>query len=309
MTIEVSHVTKRFRAVTAVDDLTFTVQPRRVTGFLGPNGAGKTTTMLVVLGLDRPDTGTALINGQRYAALPSPLRALGALLDANAVHPGRRAYDHLWSLAASNRIPRDRVDEVIEQVGLADVAGRRVKGFSLGMKQRLGIAAALLGDPPVLMFDEPLNGLDPEGIRWMCTLMRDLAAEGRTVLFSSHLISEVALAADHLVVIGKGRLIADMTTKEFISSGPRGSVLVRTPRAAELGPILTAAGAEVEHVDEGAIRVLDMEAATIGDLAVEAGIAVHELGTEQGSLEETFMELTRDSVEFRAHANAPETGR
>jgi ABC-2 type transport system ATP-binding protein len=300
--IEIRHLTKRFGAVTAVDDLSFDVLPGRVTGFLGPNGAGKTTTMLAIVGMARPDGGTARIGGRRYGELGVPLREVGALLDARAVHGGRRAYDHLLQLARSNRIPLGRIDEVLELVGLGKVGRRRVKGFSLGMCQRLGIAAALLGDPPVLMFDEPLNGLDPEGIVWIRTLMRDLAAEGRTVLFSSHLISEVSLAADHLVVIGKGRLIADAPTAELIRSGRRRPVLVRTPRPADLADRLRGSGATVEPADGEAIRVTGMDAPAIGDLAASAGIAVHELITEHASLEEMFMELTSDSVEFHAQS-------
>ena len=306
--IEICNLTKRFGPVTAVDDLSFAVLPGRVTGFLGPNGAGKTTTMLTILGLERPDRGDARIAGRRYRDLPVPLREVGSLLDANSVHGGRRASDHLRYLAESNRIPARRIDEVMGMVGLADVARRRVKGFSLGMRQRLGIAAALLGDPPVLMFDEPINGLDPEGILWIRTLMRDLATEGRTVLFSSHLISEVALAADHLVVIGKGRLIADTTVQEFIRSGSQRPVLVRAPRAAELAERLRRAGAEVVVVDDGAIRVTGMESPAIGDVAAGEGIALHELNTEQASLEEAFMELTRGSVEFHAHGVGDRAG-
>jgi ABC-2 type transport system ATP-binding protein len=299
--IEVSHLTKRFGPVVAVDDLSFDVRPGQVTGFLGPNGAGKTTTMLTVLGLERADQGEARISGRRYHDLPSPLREVGALLDAKAVHGGRRAYDHLLYLAQSNRIPTKRIHDVLTLVGLGEVGRRRVKGFSLGMCQRLGIAAALLGDPPVLMFDEPLNGLDPEGIVWMRTLMRELAAEGRTVLFSSHLISEVSLAADHLVVIGRGRLIADMTVKEFVRRGSEHPVLVRTPRAADLTDRLCSAGVTVSPAGDGAIRVTGMDAPAIGDLAAADRIPVHELITEHPSLEEAFMELTRDSVEFHAH--------
>jgi ABC-2 type transport system ATP-binding protein len=303
--IEVRGLAKRFGQVTAVDGLSFDVMPGRVTGFLGPNGAGKTTTMLMMLGLVRPDVGEVLVRGRRYHDLPVPLAEVGALLDARAFHGGRRARDHLLCLAASNRIPSSRVDEVLSLTGIAQAARRRTKGFSLGMGQRLGIAAALLGDPAVLVLDEPVNGLDPEGIVWIRTLMRDLAAQGRTVLFSSHLISEIALAADHLVVIGKGRLIADMPVDDFIAASSGQSVLVRSPRADDLVDRLRGAGAVVQPSDDGALRVTGLDTEAIAGLAAASGIAVHELTPQQASLEEAFMKLTRDSVEFRADAPDP----
>jgi ABC-2 type transport system ATP-binding protein len=297
--IEVHELTKRFGATLAVDRLSFTVRPGRVTGFLGPNGAGKTTTMRMILALDRPTSGTALVDGRPYPRLSRPLCTVGAVLDAGGAHPGRRAADHLRYLARSNGLGRRRVREVLDRVGLSEVAGRRVRGFSLGMRQRLGIAAALLGDPPVLMFDEPVNGLDPEGIRWIRELMRALAAEGRTVLVSSHLMSEMALTADHLIVIGRGRLISNTGLADFVRASSRGHVVVRSPRAAELARLLAAEGAAVEP-DDGALAVTGLDAATLGDLAAGHGIALHELASRHASLEEAFMELTDGSVDFRA---------
>jgi ABC-2 type transport system ATP-binding protein len=298
--IEVDHLVKRFGPVTAVDGLSFTVRPGHVTGFLGPNGAGKTTTMRVVLGLDAPTAGSATVNGQSYTALVRPLRQVGTLLDATALHGGRSAIAHVASIARSNGIGRRRVAEVLQLTGLEAVANRRVKGFSLGMKQRLGIAVALLGDPQVLMFDEPVNGLDTEGIAWIRQLLKALAADGRTVLVSSHLMSEMALTADRLIVIGRGRLIADTTTAELIESSTRRDVLVRSPRAAELAELIGARGATVNREEDGALAVTGLDAAAIGDLAAEHGIAVHALIPRTASLEEAYLDLTGESVDFRA---------
>ncbi|MGV9779408.1 ABC transporter ATP-binding protein [Streptosporangium sp. NPDC003464] len=297
--IEVKELTKRYGATVAVDGLSFRVEPGQVTGFLGPNGAGKSTTMRVLLGLDAPGSGEALVNGRRYATIRHPMREVGALLDAAAVHGGRTAFDHLRWLARSNRIGVRRVTEVLEQVGLAGAARRRVGGFSLGMRQRLGIAAALLGDPGVLMFDEPVNGLDPEGVRWIRHLMRSLAAEGRTVLLSSHLMSEMALTADRLVVIGRGRLIAETSVQDLAGRFERG-VLVRSPRAAELTAVLRAAGATVLAEPDGGLAVKGLEVTEIGDLAAGHGLAVHEVTPRSASLEEAYLELTGDGVEYRA---------
>jgi ABC-2 type transport system ATP-binding protein len=305
--IEARGLVKRYGSTAAVNDLTFTIRPGLVTGFLGPNGAGKTTTMRLILGLDYPSIGTVTINGKPYAQLPSPMHEVGALLDAGAVHSGRTARNHLLCLAQTNGIGRRRVDEVLGIVGLTDVAGKRSKGFSLGMRQRLGIAAALLGDPQILMFDEPVNGLDPEGILWIRTLMRSLAAEGRTVLVSSHLMSEMEYTADHLLVIGRGRLIADCGMAEFITRGSGQAVLVRTPQPDALsrvvaagggtfspsgGPLAPAGGREFE------IRGLTED--QVSDLAFAHGIRLYHLAATRASLEHAFMELTADSVEYRA---------
>jgi ABC-2 type transport system ATP-binding protein len=294
--IQAKELSKRYGGTLAVDGLTFDVRPGRVTGFLGPNGSGKSTTLRMALGLDLPTAGSVTVNGCPYRRLPRPLYEVGALLDANAVHGGRSAYDHLLALAQSNRIGRRRVGEVLDLVGLAAVAGQRVGGFSLGMRQRLGIAAALLGDPGVLMLDEPVNGLDPEGIRWIRGLLRSLAAEGRTVFVSSHLMSEMAQTADHLVVIGKGRLIADRSLAEFIQGAGTGQVLVRTPDADRLA---TALGAEatVTREADGALLVAGLTAARVGEAAAAAGVVLHEL-SPRTSLEEAFMELTADAVEY-----------
>ena len=300
--IEVRNLTKHFGTTVAVDDLSFDVSPGMVTGFLGPNGAGKSTTMRMIIGLDRPTSGNITVHGRAYVDLPAPLREVGALLDAGALHGGRRAYFHLLCLAQSNGIPGRRVDEVLDMVGLTDVARKRTGGFSLGMSQRLGIAAALLGDPPVLMFDEPVNGLDPEGIRWIRTLMRALAAQGRTVLVSSHLMSEMALTADHLIVIGRGRLIADSCVYDVIWASAGRAVLVRTPDAVSLRARLENAGASVEARPDGAMMVQGLEAPAIGKLAAEGGTVLYELTPQEVSLEEAFMELTQDSVEFHAGA-------
>ena len=297
--IEVDGLTKRFGPVTAVDDLSFAVRPGHVTGFLGPNGAGKTTTMRIILGLAAPTSGRALVGGRRYDALIRPLREVGALLEATALHGGRTAWMHLVSVARSNGIGRPRVTEVLRLTGLEAVANRRVKGFSLGMKQRLGIAAALLGDPPVLMFDEPVNGLDPEGVRWIRGFFRELAGQGRTVLVSSHLMSEMALTADHLIIIGRGKLLADMPTAALISSSGRGDVLLRSPRAAELAGLLAARGATVTRQDDGALVVTGLDAAAIGDLAAGHGIALHALVPQQASLEDAYLDLTGESTDYR----------
>ena len=309
--IEARDLTKRFGPKVAVDHLSFTVEPGRVTGFLGPNGAGKSTTMRLVLGLDLPHGGTATINGRRYRDLPSPLRTVGALLEARAVHTGRSAFNHLLFLAQTQGLPRSRVQEVIDLVGLNAVADKRAGGFSLGMSQRLGIAAALLGDPQVLVLDEPVNGLDPEGILWIRNLMKALAAEGRTVFVSSHLMNEMAVTADHLIVIGRGRLIADCSTEEFIARSAEQSVLVRTPDPDRLAGAITAAGGSVKVADRSAadqgappadgataLTVTGMPAARIGELAAAASVVLHELTPRAGSLEEAFMELTADSVEY-----------
>ena len=298
--IEVDRLVKRFGAVSAVDGLSFTVRPGHVTGFLGPNGAGKTTTMRLILGLDAPTSGTARVNDQNYQDLIRPLHQVGALLDATALHPGRTAEAHLASIARSNGIGRRRVTEMLKLTGLEAVASRRVKGFSLGMKQRLGIAVALLGDPRVLMFDEPVNGLDTEGIAWIRQFMRALAAEGRTVLVSSHLMSEMAQTADRLVIIGRGRLIADTTTAELIESSTRKDVLVRSPRAGELAELMTARGATITKEDDGGLAVTGLDAPTIGDLAASRGIAVHALIPRAASLEDAYLDLTGESTDFRA---------
>ncbi|MBN6041306.1 ABC transporter ATP-binding protein [Amycolatopsis sp. 195334CR] len=297
--IEVRELSKRYGRATAVDDLTFTVRPGGVTGFLGPNGAGKSTTMRIILGLDAPDAGEALVGGRRYATLRRPMFEVGALLDANAVHGGRSAYDHLLALALTNGIGPGRVREVLEQVGLADVARKRAGKFSLGMKQRLGLAAALLGDPAVLLLDEPVNGLDPDGVRWIRELLRSLAAEGRTVLVSSHLMSEMALTADRLIVIGRGRLIADTSVRELEERFQRG-VFVRSPRAVELSDALRGAGAEVVAESNEALSVHGMGVDSIGELAAARGIPVYEVMPRSASLEEAYLELTADSVDYRA---------
>jgi ABC-2 type transport system ATP-binding protein len=298
--IEVSQLSKHFGAVTAVDGLSFTVRPGHVTGFLGPNGAGKTTTMRVILGLDAPTAGSATIGGRRYADIIRPLHQVGSLLDATALHAGRSARFHLLAIARSNGIDRRRVAEVLALTGLEPAAARSAGSFSLGMKQRLGIAAALLGDPPVLMFDEPINGLDTEGIQWVRGLLRTLAAEGRTILVSSHLMNEMAQTADHLIIIGRGRLIADTPTEQFIESSSRADVLVRSPRAAELSTLLTARGATVAAASDGALTVTGMQAPAIGDLAAEHGIAVHELVPRHASLEQAYLDITGDAAEYRA---------
>jgi ABC-2 type transport system ATP-binding protein len=298
--IEVHDLTKRYGDQTAVDGLTFTVKPGIVTGFLGPNGAGKSTTMRMILGLDRPSAGTATVNGRPYADHADPLHQAGALLDAKAVHTGRSAYRHLHAMAATTGIPKSRVDEVIDIVGLHQVARKRVGGFSLGMGQRLGIASALLGDPDVVILDEPTNGLDPEGVLWIRNLMRDLASQGRTVFVSSHLMSEMALTAEHLIVIGKGRMIADTSVSGFIENAANESVRVRSPQAGALHDLLTGPGTTVLSVDRGLFEVTGLTAEDIGDRAAAAGIAIHELTVVRPSLEEAFMELTKDAVEYQS---------
>ena len=302
--IEARNLVKRYGSTLAVSDLSFSIRPGLVTGFLGPNGAGKTTTMRMIVGLDAPTRGSVTVGGHSYRDLPAPMREVGALLDAKALHGGRRAFDHLLCLAQSNGIPRSRVDEVLRIVGLEGVARRRAKGLSLGMSQRLGIASALLGDPAVLIFDEPVNGLDPDGIHWVRTLMRALAAEGRTVLVSSHLMSEMALTADHLLVIGKGQLIADTSMDDFVRSSSRQSVHVRSPQAAELAVRCREAGATVAGPDGGTgpdvIEITGLDSAEVGRLAFAHGIALSELIPVRASLEEAFMELTQESVEYQA---------
>lgn len=296
--IQVNGVTKRYKETVAVDDLSFEVKAGQVTGFLGPNGSGKSTTMRMIMGLDAPDAGSATVNGRTYQDLPVPLREVGALLEAKAIHPGRSAYNHLWYLAQSNDIPRGRIDTVLDMVGLTEVAGKRAGKFSLGMGQRLGIAGALLGDPEVLLFDEPINGLDPEGILWIRNLLKQLASEGRTVFVSSHLMSEMALTADHLVVIGRGQLISSGTVSEFIAQSTSQFVRVRSPRSSELADLLMADNAKVTSVD-GALSVFGVSAEDIGELAGSSGIYLHELSPQMASLEDAFMELTRDSVDYR----------
>ncbi len=310
--IEVRGLVKQYGAKIAVNDLSFDVEPGHVTGFLGPNGAGKTTTMRLILGLDYPDAGTAIIHGKRYAGLAYPMREVGALIDAKAVHGGRSAYNHLLCLAQTNNLPKRRVGEVLELVGLTDVARKRTRGFSLGMAQRLGIAGTLLGDPAVLMFDVPVNGLDPEGILWIRNLMKGLAAEGRTVFVSSHLMSEMENTADHLIVIGRGSLLADCTMEEFIARSSGQTVRVRTPQpdllakavsevipeAATAGPATAAPTATTEP--DGSLTVHGLTAAQVGDLAFDHGVRLHELTVVRASLEAAFMELTADSVEYRA---------
>jgi len=298
--IQARNLTKRYGSTVAVDGLSFEVQPGHVTGFLGPNGAGKSTTMRMILGLDAPASGEVTVNGVVYRQLPAPLRQVGALLDARAFHGGRRARDHLRWLAETNRIPLRRVDEVMGLVGLADVARKRAGGFSLGMAQRLGIAAALLGDPAVLLFDEPVNGLDPEGILWIRNLLKSLAAEGRTVFVSSHLMSEMALTADHLVVVGRGRLIAQTTVEEFVLRSSGAHVRVRTPGRGELARLLSARGATVRTAADGALEVTGLGRDEVGDIALEAGVPVHELVFHEPSLETAYMELTHDAVDYRA---------
>jgi ABC-2 type transport system ATP-binding protein len=297
---------KKYGDTVAVGGLTFDVQPGLVTGFLGPNGSGKSTTLRMVLGLDAPTEGTVTINGRPYNQLRHPLREVGALLEAHAIHPGRSAYNYLLGLAQSNGMKRTRVDAVLEQVGLTEAAKTRVGNFSLGMGQRLGIAAALLGDPEVLLFDEPVNGLDPEGILWIRTLMRSLAEQGRTVFVSSHLMSEMALTADRLIVIGRGTLIADTTVQEFIDGSSQNHVRVRSPRAPALAALLVEHGATASVDPSGALEVTGMDRSAIGDLAAAHQIALHELAEHDASLEEAFMELTKDSVQFRAHVALPQ---
>ncbi|MFG3514849.1 ABC transporter ATP-binding protein [Streptomyces bobili] len=302
--IELEGLTKRYGEKVAVNNLTFTVRPGIVTGFLGPNGAGKSTTMRMMLGLDRPTAGDVRIDGQHYDRLKDPLTYIGALLDAKAMHGGRSAFNHLLCLAQSNGIPAGRVHEVLETVGLTSVARKKAKGFSLGMGQRLGIAGALLGDPRILMFDEPVNGLDPEGIHWIRNLMKSLAAQGRTVFVSSHLMSEMALTADHLVVIGQGRLLADTSMADFIAQNSRAYVRIRTPQRERLLDVLHGAGITVVEAGE-ALEVDGSKSERIGELAAQHQIVLHELSPQRASLEEAFMQLTAESVEYHAHSDAP----
>jgi ABC-2 type transport system ATP-binding protein len=303
--IEAVGLTKRYGATVAVDDLSFTVPPGQVTGFVGPNGAGKSTTMRMILGLDAPTAGSATVNGRPYVEFRRPLMQVGALLDASATHGGRSAYNHLLCLALSNGIAKARVRDVIEQVGLQGVARKRVGGFSLGMAQRLGIAAALLGDPPVLVFDEPVNGLDPEGVRWIRTLLKSLAAEGRTVLLSSHLMSEMAITADRLIIIGRGRLLADTTVEGLLANGIGGFVRVRSPQATTLAPLLQAQGATVERLPDGVLHVRGATSDAVGETATANAITLLELAAHEPSLEETYMELTRESVDYHTTDGAP----
>jgi ABC-2 type transport system ATP-binding protein len=304
--IEVEHVTKRYGEKLAVDDLTFTVKPGIVTGFLGPNGAGKSTTMRMILGLDAPTSGRAAVNGRAYRDLEAPLHEIGAMLEARAIHTGRSAYNHLLAMAQTHGIPRARVDEVIEIVGLQEVARKRVGGFSLGMGQRLGIASALLGDPATVILDEPANGLDPEGILWIRTLLKNLAADGRTVFLSSHLMSEIAQTAEHLVVVGRGRLIADTTVAEIVAEASKDSaVRVRTPEATRLRDAIAGEDVRVVSLEPGLLEVHGLASAAIGELVARDGILIHELTPQTASLEEAFMRLTGESVEFHATDLAP----
>jgi ABC-2 type transport system ATP-binding protein len=300
--IEANGLTKRYGTRTAVDDLSFVVRPGVVTGFLGPNGAGKSTTMRLLLGLDRPSAGNCRINGKAYADFPAPLREVGALLEARAVHTGRSARNHLLAMAATNGIPRSRVDAMIGLVGLEDVAGKRVGGFSLGMGQRLGIASALLGDPGTLLLDEPVNGLDPEGILWIRNLLKSLAAEGRTVFVSSHLMSEMAVTASELIVVGRGRLIASGSVDEVIRAASGGVVLVRTREAERLAALLAGTGRRIDMLRPDTLQVSGMESEAVGLAAAQAAIALIELVPQQATLEEAFMEITRDAVEFHGAA-------
>ncbi|MCL2780998.1 MAG: ATP-binding cassette domain-containing protein [Actinomycetia bacterium] len=302
--IESIGLTKRYGPKTAVDGVSFTVRPGVVTGFLGPNGSGKSTTMRLLLGLDRPDAGQALINGHGYRDLPAPLCEVGALLEARAVHTGRSARNHLLAMAATHRISRRRVDHLIGLVGLDEVAGKRVGAYSLGMGQRLGIAAALLGDPEVLLLDEPVNGLDPEGILWIRNLLKSLAAEGRTVFVSSHLMSEMALTASEVIVVGRGRLITSGSVDEVIRGIGAATVLVRAAEAARLAQAIAAAGHQVTALAENTLRVTGTDSTTVGQIAAAAGVALSELTPQQATLEEAFMEITRDSVEFHGGGGA-----
>lgn len=298
--IQATELTKRFGDTVAVDRLSFTISPGMVTGFLGPNGAGKTTTMRCILGLDRPTSGTVTVGGTDYRDLPAPMRSVGALLDARAVDGVRSARAHLRWMADAGGVPRSRVDEVLDMVGLTTVADQRIHGYSLGMSQRLGIAGALLGDPPVLLFDEPVNGLDPEGIRWVRMLMRHLAGEGRTILVSSHLMSELEATADHVLVIGNGRLLADTTLAELTQNGSGAHVRVVSPQLDELHSLLERNQATVVRDGDGALNVVGLTNVQIGDLAAEAGFRLHELTPHRATLEAVFMELTDGSVQYRA---------
>ncbi|HWO59769.1 MAG TPA: ABC transporter ATP-binding protein [Umezawaea sp.] len=295
--IEVANLTKRYGAKTAVDGLTFSIEPGTVTGFLGPNGAGKSTTMRMLVGLDTPTSGTAKVNGKPYVEHKAPLREIGVLLEARAVHPGRSARDHLLAIGATHGITTKRVDQVLDMVGLTEVAKRRVGNFSLGMGQRLGIAVALLGDPHTVMLDEPVNGLDPDGIKWIRQLLKGLAAEGRTVFISSHLMSEMALTAEHLIVVGRGRLIADVSVADLIESAARG-VHVRTSQVSALVRILNGDGVKITSIGGGVLDVVGRSTEDIATRALAAGIPLYELTPQRASLEEAYMELTQESVEY-----------
>jgi len=297
--IEAKGLTKRYGDKLAVDQLSFLVKPGIVTGFLGPNGSGKSTTMRLVMGLDMPNSGDVTVNGRHYHDLPWPLHEVGALLEAKAIHPGRSAASHLWMLAQTNDIARSRVDEVLDLVGLTQVAGQRAGKFSLGMGQRLGIAAALLGDPEVLLFDEPVNGLDPDGIRWVRNLLKNLARQGRTVFVSSHLMSEMALTAEEVIVIGRGRLIAQTSISDLTSQSSQSFVRVRSPDSARFRTELEAEGATIVVESDGALTVRGADEVEIGELAAKLGVVLHELSPQQASLEEAFMELTEDTLEYR----------
>jgi ABC-2 type transport system ATP-binding protein len=304
--IEARALSKKYGEKVAVDSLTFTVRPGVVTGFLGPNGAGKSTTMRMILGLDRPTSGSVTVDGKRYVDQVAPLQSVGGLLEARAVHTSRSAYNHLRALAATHRIPAKRVDEVIDLVGLHEVARKRAGGFSLGMGQRLGIASALLGDPSTLILDEPVNGLDPEGIRWVRDLLKGLAAEGRTVFVSSHLMSEMALTAEHVIVVGRGRLIADTTVSELIRNASTDVVLVRSPEATQLRQLLVGRDVTVSSSERDVLEVTGLSAAQIGTVARDAGIVLYGLTEQQASLEEAFMTMTRDAVEYQTAPAATE---
>ncbi|OJX81590.1 MULTISPECIES: ATP-binding cassette domain-containing protein [unclassified Leifsonia] len=301
--IQLDRLTKRFGPKTAVDGITATVQPGKVTGFLGPNGAGKSTTMRMIMGLDRPTSGGAIVNGKRYADLRSPLTEVGALLDAKAVHTGRTAYGHLLAMAATHGIPKSRVHEVIGLTGLDSVASKRVGGFSLGMGQRLGIAAAMLGDPATLILDEPVNGLDPEGVLWVRQFARHLASQGRTVFLSSHLMSEMAQTADHIIVLGRGRILADAPVDQILAGAARNAVRVRTPQAEELARAISSADVTVTGVEAQLIEVSGLTAAQVGEAAARTGIVLHELTPLSASLEEAYLELTHDEVEYRTEVD------
>ncbi len=301
--IEIQGLTKRYGAKTAVDDITATIRPGIVTGFLGPNGAGKSTTMRTVIGLDRPTSGTVTVNGKRYAEHRDPMHEVGALLDAKAIHTGRTAHNHLLAMAATHGIGKARVHEVIAMTGLESVANKRVGGFSLGMGQRLGIAAALLGDPQTLILDEPVNGLDPEGVIWVRQLTKHLASQGRTIFLSSHLMSEMAQTADQLIVLGRGRIIADAPMREILALATGTAVTVRTPQAAELASRLAGSDVTVTSTEGGLLKVVGLASAQIGEVAAAAGIVLHELTPVEASLEDAYLELTQDDVEYHAEVS------
>jgi ABC-2 type transport system ATP-binding protein len=304
--IEIEHISKRYGEKLAVDDISFVVRPGTVTGFLGPNGAGKSTTMRMIVGLDAPNAGTIRVNGDTYRDFPAPLHEVGAMLEARAIHTGRSAYNHLLAMAQTHGIGRARVQEVIEQVGLASVARKRAGGFSLGMGQRLGIASALLGDPQTVILDEPANGLDPEGILWIRTLLKQLASEGRTVFLSSHLMSEMAQTAEHLVIVGRGRVIADTTVEDVVAQASVGATVhVRSPQAHALREALAGEGVGIESRERGTLDVSGLSAERIGELAAQRQLTLHELTPQRASLEEAYMRLTGDSVEYRTNAPEP----